>query len=283
MTDVGLRHLFTIAALVCLLMTSPKPVQAVELVRVIASLDAATRVNAELVTDRDLVSLRRGGANPVVGSQLDGVLPPGVDVDALSLIEGGGLVFSTSVSFKAAGVAADDEDLVLLDQGVLSVVFDGSFYGLPETADIDAVHVESLDPLDVYYSVDTPTKMGSVVFADDDIVRFDGGTHSIVRLGASLLDDAAPRADVDALVVDPSNNQYVISVDVPIESAPGRTAAEAGDLVLWVNDSLLMFFDASASGLTAKGLDLDAVTLDFAFFADDFEIGDTSMWSLVSP
>ena len=265
------------------MMVVPKPVQTVELVRVVSSVDAATVVKTIQTTDRGLVSFRRDGSNLVVGSQLDDVLPVGVDVDALSLVDGGGLVFSTSVSFEAGGVVADDEDLVLLDDGELNLVLDGSFYGLPESADIDAVHVESLDPLDVYYSVDAPIKMGSVVFADDDIVRLDGGMHTLVRSGASMLGDASPRADVDALVVDPSSNQYVLSVDVPIESAPGRTAAEAGDLVLWANGSLLMFFDASASGLMTTGLDLDAVGLDFAFFADGFETGDTSMWSSTTP
>jgi hypothetical protein len=192
-------------------------------------------------------------------------------------------VFSTAVSFEAAGVAADDEDLVLLDGGALSLVLDGSAAGIPPSADIDAVHVESLAPLEVYYSVDSPVEVGGVVFADDDIVRFDGVSHTLVRSGASLLGDEAPRADVDALVVDPVNNHYVFSLDVAIEEGPGRTAAEAGDLVLWVNGSLYLYFDASAAGLTAPGLDLDAVDIDIAFFADDFETGNTSAWSATAP
>ena len=83
--------------------------------------------------------------------------------------------------------------------------------------------------------------------------------------------------------MDPVNNHYVFSLDVAIRSGPGRTAADADDLVVWSYGMLLMYFDASAAGLTAPGLDLDAVSLDFAFFADDFETGDTSAWSVTAP
>jgi hypothetical protein len=265
------------------LLVIPKSAPAVELVRVLSSVDAATTVKTVSTSDRGIVSFRRDGTNLVVGTILDGVLPDGVDVDALSVVDGGRLVFSTSVSFESGGVAADDEDLLLLEGTSISLFLDGSFYGLPESADIDAVHVASLDPIDLYYSVDAPVKMGSVVFADDDIVRLNGATHTVVRTGASLLGGAAPRADVDALAVDPSGSQYLVSVDVPMDEEPGRTAAEAGDLVLWANDSLLMYFDASSSGLTAAGLDLDAVAVEFAFFSDDFETGDTSRWSSTTP
>ncbi|MEE4271172.1 MAG: hypothetical protein V2I67_05840 [Thermoanaerobaculales bacterium] len=163
MRDVGWRHLFTIAVFGCnVIISASSTARSVELVRVVSSVDAATTVKAYPTTDRGIVSFRRHGSNLVVGSQLDGILPARVDVDALSLVDGGGLVFSTSVSFEAAGVAADDEDLVLLDGGALSLVFDGSFYGIPESADIDAVQVESLAPLNVCHSVDAPTKMGSL-------------------------------------------------------------------------------------------------------------------------
>lgn len=257
--------------------------EATELARVIASTDAATVIGSTPVSDRTLVSMRRDGGCPTVRSALDAALPTGVDVDALSILDDGTVVFSTDVSFDAAGVAADDEDLVALDSGTLSLVVDGSAAGLPPSADIDAVHVESLAPLDVYYSVDAPVEVGGAVFSDDDIIRFDGSSHSLARSGISLLGDAAPRADVDALVVVSVNNHYVFSLDVAIESAPGRTAADADDLVVWSYGMVLMYFDASEAGLTAPGLDLDAAALDVAFFADDFETGTTSAWSATAP
>ncbi len=269
---------------ICVFLTMfPYTSKATELTRIVASVDAATTIDSKPFRDRDLLSVRLDGGSLFVLPMLGDLLPDGVDVDAISLLDDGRLVFSTNVSFDVDGVEADDEDLVLLDRGVLSLLFDGSSLGLPVSADLDAVHVESLAPLDVYYSFDAPVKMGASVFADDDIVRFNGTTHSAVRIGASMLGDEYLRADLDALWVDPSRNEYTFSLDVSIEAGPGRTAADREDLVLWANGSLLMYLDASAAGLTASGLDIDAVAFESAFFADDFETGDTTMWSSTTP
>lgn len=259
------------------------PTAASDLVRIVASVDAATSLGSMQLRDRDLFSVRRDGLGPVVLSTLGNLLPDGVGVDAISLLADNRVVFSTDVSFIAGGIGADDEDLVLCDRGVLSLVFDGSAAGLPDKADIDAVHVLSLSPVDLLYSVDAPIEVGGIFIADDDIVRFDGATHTIVRTGASLIGDETARADVDALWFDPSGNEYVISLDVAIEAGTGRTAADADDLVRWANGSLIMYFDASAAGVSVPGLDVDAVSFDFAFFADDFETGDTTMWSTTTP
>jgi hypothetical protein len=257
--------------------------EAVERARLVTSVDAATKLNSAPITDQSVVSIRIDGSGIRVTSALDEILPDGVDVDALSILDDGRVVFSTDVSFEIDGFAADDEDLVLNDRGVLSVVFDGSAAGLPASADIDAVHVVSLAPLEILYSLDAPAEVDGVVFADDDIIRFDGANHTVVRSGASLIGDEMVRADVDALWYDPSRNEFILSLDVSIAAATGRTAADAGDLVLWANGALLMYFDASVAGLSATGLDLDAVSFEFAFFADDFETGNTTMWSNTTP
>ncbi len=254
-----------------------------ELTRIVTSVDAAVNIESMAVRDRDLLSVRLDGGSAYVPRSLGNLLPDGVDVDAISLLADNRVVFSTDVSFSAGGVEADDEDLVLWDRISLSLVFDGSVSGLPEKADIDAVHVLSLSPMDVLYSVDAPVEIGGIVIADDDIVRFDGATHTVVRTGASLIGDETARADVDALWFDPGGNEYVISLDVAIEAGTGRTAADADDLVRWANGSLLMYFDASAAGVSVPGLNLDAVSFDVAFFADDFETGDTTMWSATTP
>lgn len=256
---------------------------AAELTRIVTSVDAATTINTTPVRDRDLLSVRLDGGSSYLLPALGDLLPVGVDVDGISLLEDNRIVFSTNVTFEAGGVRADDEDLVLYDRGVLSLVFDGSAAGLPETADIDAVHVLSPSPLEFLYSLDAPAAINGVVFADDDIIRVDGASHTVVRSGTSLIGDETARADVDALWFDPNSNEYVISLDVTIEAGAGRTAAAAADLVSWSNGSLLMFFDASAAGVGVAGLDLDAVSIEFAFFADDFETGDTTMWSTATP
>jgi hypothetical protein len=282
----GRRVRARVVSLVCMVVAAgltAVPTTASDLVRIVTSVDAATRFGTTAARARDLVSLRADGAGVQVLTALGNVLPDGVDIDAISLLDDNTVVFSTSVSFIAGGIEADDEDLLHWDRSTLTLVFDGSAAGFPEKADIDAVHVLSLNPVDLLYSVDAPVEVGGILIADDDIVRFDGATHVVVRTGAALIGDETARADVDALWFDPSGNEYVISLDVAIEAGTGRTAAEADDLVRWANGSLTMYFDASAAGVSVPGLDLDAVSFDFAFFADDFETGDTTMWSSTTP
>jgi hypothetical protein len=117
--------------------------EATELARVIASTDAATIIGSTPVSDRTLVSIRRDGGCPTVRSALDAALPTGVDVDALSILDDGTVVFSTDVSFDAAGVAADDEDLVAWSYGMVLMYFDASEAGLTAPGlDLDAAALD---------------------------------------------------------------------------------------------------------------------------------------------
>lgn len=257
--------------------------EAAELTRIVTSVKASTSIDSKSVRDCDLISMRPDGGGLHLVPGLGTVIPDGIDIDAISLLEDNRTVFSTSVSFEAGGIEADDEDLVLYDRGDLSLAFDGSAAGLPEDADIDAVHVLALVPFEILYSLDAPAEVDGIFVADDDIIHFDGSNHTVVQTGASLIGDETPRADVDALWFDPSRNEYIFSLDVAIPAATARTAADDDDLVLWANGSLLMYFDASAVGISVPGLDLDAVDFDTAFFADDFETGDTTMWSSTTP
>jgi hypothetical protein len=246
------------------------------------SVDAATAVAGLHCRDRDLVSLKVAGGGAAVMTGLGDALPEGVDVDAVSILDDGTVVFSTASSFVAGGVAADDEDLVALQGSVLSVVFDGGSVGLPVAADIDAVHVVTLAPLELYFSVETPTEIAGTVYSDGDILHFDGSTVSRVVAESTILGAEARRCDVDGLWVDPSRDEYVISLDVSIAGVSSVSAADDEDLLLWTNSLLLVLMDGSSSGLAAPGIDVDAVHVESILFADDFETGDTSAWSSMS-
>lgn len=251
---------------------------------IVVSLKAATTMGSTVAGDRDLVSFRVDGTGLQVLSDLDDALPDGVDVDAMSQLQDGRLVFSTDVSFHIPGVDADDEDLVVLDGGDLSLLVDLSAFGVPESADVDALHVVSVDPLDILYSVDAPARVEGVIFTDDDIIRFNARSHTLFLAGSEVLGDEALRADVDALWYDQADDEVVLSLDVAIPSAQDRTAADAEDLVRWSGGALGMYLDASAVGLSGPGLDLDAVTRKLELcFADGFETGDTRRWSATEP
>lgn len=259
------------------------PSAAVDLQGIVTSVDAATIIGQQTVRDADLVSMKPDGGCLTVLQAIADLLPDGVDVDALSILDDDTLVFSTSVTFDLGGVEVHDEDLVAYDGSVMTLFFDGSAAGLPAAADIDAVHVASQTPLKLYYSLDAPATVAGLVIADDDIVELFRGVHTVVHAGTDIFAGQEARADIDALWVDPDAFEYVISVDVSIARATGRTAAEDEDLVRWVGGQLRPLFVGASAGLDAPGLDIDAVHIRTNLFADGFESGDTTRWSSTTP
>ena len=78
---------------------SPTPSLAVEVGEIVTSVDAATTVGGQTVRDADLLTMKPDGGGLGVLPALGDLLPDGVDVDAVSLLDDGTVVFSTSVSF----------------------------------------------------------------------------------------------------------------------------------------------------------------------------------------
>jgi len=87
------------------------PCGAAERAWLVTSVDAATKLSSTTLSDQSVVSIRIDGGGVRVSATLDEILPDGVDVDALSILDDGRVVVSTDVSFEVDGFSADDEDL----------------------------------------------------------------------------------------------------------------------------------------------------------------------------
>ena len=252
----------------------------------VLSVDSATNVVGLRVDDEQAVALRLDRSLWFCAADLGAFLPSEVDVDGLSITVSGAVVFSTDVGFMHGGSAVADEDLLLIEAGVLSVIFDGSAHGLPVSADIDAVHVAGLDPLEIYYSVATPTEIGGTVYADDDILHWAGGTHSLVLSGNDLFGSQRDRLDVDGLWVDDDDGDLLISTDVGLVDVDSLTSACDDDILHYrlATGTLSLFAEPSGLGLDSPRVDIDALAdAGPHVFADGFEAGDTGRWSLSIP
>jgi hypothetical protein len=215
-------------------------------------------------------------------AHLTASLPPDVDVDALSLVGPGDVVLSTDIGFVHDGTVLADEDLVRLADGMVTVLFDGSLHGLPDAADIDAVHVVSVDPLEFYYSLATANEIDGVIYSDDDIIHFEAGAHELWVSGSDLFGSRHDGLDVDALWVDPLGRDLLLSTDVGCTGLGGVTRADDEDVLRYrrMSGELLLFVDLSGHGVDTGRVDVDALhALQSLIFADDFETGDTSRWS----
>jgi hypothetical protein len=245
--------------------------------------DVSTEAGGVALGETTVAELRAPPGTWRVVTDLRGLLPPGVGIDALDLVARG-VVFSTDGPFiSGGGLAVEDEDLVLLEHGVLSIVLDGSVIGIRSDADLDAVAVVSLAPLDLYFSVDVPVSIGGTVYSDDDIMRLHVDTVSLAVAGATLLGDEAKRADLDALAIDPASGHFLFSTDVTITDIGGLERAEDEDVVEFTGSGLVLRSDLTAWGLDGERVDVRALVWSPTLFADGFESGSTGAWSATQP
>jgi len=125
-------------------------------------------------------------------------LPSGVAVDATSLSASGLLLsFDTTVDL-GSGLVVADEDLVDWNGTSFALALDGSNEGLDSALDVDAA--QDLGGGAFLMSFDTAGEVGSIQFADEDVMRFDGTTWSL-EFDASAANANWAAADLDAVMI----------------------------------------------------------------------------------
>lgn len=139
-------------------------------------------------------------------------LPAGVMTDAASIAPSGLLLsFDTTVDL-GGGVVAADEDLVLWDGAAFSLRLDGSAAGIPTELDVDAA--QDLGGGSYLMSFDTTGSLGGVVFADEDVLRFDGSSWTL-EFDASVADADWEGADLDAMVIPEPGFGLLVGLGAP--------------------------------------------------------------------
>jgi hypothetical protein len=125
-------------------------------------------------------------------------LAGGVAIDALATAEDGDLLLSFDVAVALpGGLVADDEDLVPIEGGVFSLVFDGSAEGVATGLDLDAAHRLADDNL--LLSFDTSGELGGLRFDDEDVLEWSPRPHRFqLSCDGSLLHPALSLAAATA-------------------------------------------------------------------------------------
>jgi len=160
-------------------------------------LDTTASLPGGLVAGRGDVVLFDGVSfSPVFDASSEGV-PSGAITDAVSLAPNG-LLLSFDTTVDLLGVIAADEDLVRWNGVGYSLVFDGSAQGIDRALDIDGA--QDLGGGAFLMSFDTSGEVGGVVFADEDVLRFDSAGWSLAY-DASVFDPDWRAADLDAVFV----------------------------------------------------------------------------------
>ena len=190
--------------------------------------------------------VRYDGANYTIefDASLAGV-PSNAETDAVSLSRNGLLLsFDTTVDLPGSVVAAD-EDLVEWNGTSFELLFDGSSEGVDTSLDIDGA--QDLGHGQFLVSFDTTGTVGGVVFADEDILRFDGTGWSL-EVDSSALNAAWAPADLDAVMVpEPGFGPMILAGIVWIQALRSRPRARRLSASRSRRDPKAAF--AAASGL----------------------------------
>ena len=224
--------------------------------RLYVSTDVAAEAGALALADEDIAELRVSAASWSVAVDLTTVLPPGCDIDAMTHFPGRGTYFSTAADCQVGAVQLADEDIARWTGTQVVMLFDGSANGLPASADIDALHVVSLTPLELYLSVREATTIAGQGYGPADIVSYASGTYTLAVSGATLLGTSSA-ANLDGLYVDVLDGVYLFSVDIDVQR--GALAARDEDVLAWDGTDLALFANLSTAGLLTTAADVDAL------------------------
>lgn len=172
------------------------------------------------------------------------------------------LAISPGENTSISGTATADHQIVARTTGggSWSLIATGLTAALPPESEIDALSF--LSPTDVYFSLDCDAMVGGTIYADEDIVYWNGSVFALQWDGSA--NGLAAELDVDALEVleaSPFNMLFSLNSDaiLTVSTVPNTAVADE-DILNFVTGSgfLQMVFDGSANGITAEA-DLDAL------------------------
>lgn len=116
-------------------------------------------------------------------------------------------------------------------------------------------------PYSVYLS---PKKAGAVeglIFADEDVIKYDGTTCEWSLIFDGTAAGLPASANVDALAV--VENDIYLSFLAPVKNVPGIPGvADDSDVVRFTGGIFSLFLDGSVYGLTTDAEDIDAIAFD---------------------
>jgi hypothetical protein len=140
------------------------------------AVDKPATLDGQDFTERTLISY-----DPVSGSynlyqDLSFVLPPGVIIDALSIVDTYRFVFSVDIPTTISKVDFSPSDIIEYNSGVASLYLSGEVLGIRQGINLDAL---SLVENSIYFSIDIPSTIGGVIMRESDIIEMSGGSYAL--------------------------------------------------------------------------------------------------------
>jgi hypothetical protein len=139
-----------------------------------------------------------------------GLLPGATDVNAYHLLSNGDQLYSLDTTAElGGGLIAGPADVVRYDGVTDTLEFDASAEGIPDGVIVDAVSVHSSG--DLVLSFDTTVDLGALTANDEDVVRLDGTSFSLLFDGSS--EGVSEGLDLDGVEARPGGDLLWVSFD----------------------------------------------------------------------
>ncbi|MHC4062992.1 MAG: hypothetical protein ACYSUI_00605 [Planctomycetota bacterium] len=186
-----------------------------------------------------------------------GTLPENAAVTAYHPLDNGDQLFAVDTTAELPGpLVVERRDVVRYDGATYTLEFDGSNWGVPDGAAVDAVSMTQLGQL--LLSFDTTVQVGGVIADDEDIVGWDGVSFWLGMDGSFL---GIPEAlDVDG-IHDLQDNRGALSFDG--SGVIGGVNFDDEDVLILDFGTLTwsLGYDGSAQHAALAAADVEAVAL----------------------
>jgi hypothetical protein len=186
-----------------------------------------------------------------------GSLPENAAVTAYHLLDDGDQLFAIDTAVELPGpLVVERRDVVRYDGASYTLEFDGSAWGVPDGAAVDAVSMTELGQL--LLSFDTTVQLGGDVANDEDVVGWDGASFWLALDGSFL--GIAEALDVDG-IHDLQDNRGALSFDG--SGSIGGVAFDDEDVLIldFGTSTWTLGYDGSAQHAALAAADVEAVAL----------------------
>ncbi|RLB35894.1 MAG: hypothetical protein DRH12_16315 [Deltaproteobacteria bacterium] len=141
------------------------------------SVDIPVTLNGNTYTERNIISYDGNNLSLLLDGESLGI-PPGVQIDAATVLPGGITIFSIDCPATIRGQAYQPNDLIRYNGKTVSLFFKGADHGIPQNANIDGVWISDGGNT-ILFSLDIPCNLGGLSVDDKDIVEWSGGSFSL--------------------------------------------------------------------------------------------------------
>ncbi|MDO8361410.1 MAG: Ig-like domain-containing protein, partial [Actinomycetota bacterium] len=183
-------------------------------------------------------------------------VPTSANVDGLKRVSNTDFYVSFADNTTITGFGTvQDEDIVRYNAGVWSVYFDGTAPGLNTAArDIDAFDIVGST---IYFSTTGNSNPPGVVGTSDDSDIYSWNGSVFARVWDATANGVPGGANVDGVAYIDATHVLVTFADNTTITGPGAFQDE--DIVYFNGGTWMMWYDATAKGLSTANLDMDEI------------------------